>query len=118
MRLFPGEPACGPWRVVPAGCPLVVVEGVGVSRRDLTGWFELRLWVQSDRAEAYQRGVERDGRPDAEDFWAAWEAEEVPFLAADRPWERADAVLAGRPELPYDPATELIVTGSAGAPER
>jgi hypothetical protein len=118
MRLFPGEPACGPWRVVPAGCPLVVVEGVGVSRRDLTGWFELRLWVQSERAEAYQRGVERDGRPDAEDFWAAWEAEEVPFLAADRPWERADAVLAGRPELPYDPATELIVTGSAGAPER
>ena len=94
---------------LPADAPLVVVEGVGVSRRDLAGWFDLRLWVQSDRAEAHRRGIERDGRPDAADFWAAWEAEEVPFLAADRPWERADAVVAGRPELPYDPATELLV---------
>jgi hypothetical protein len=96
---------------VPAGCPLVLVEGVGVSRRGLAGWFDLRLWVQSDRAEAYARGTERDARPEAAAFWAAWEAEEVPFLAADRPWERADAVLAGRCEVPSDPARELIVAG-------
>jgi energy-coupling factor transporter ATP-binding protein EcfA2 len=103
---------------VPAGAPLVLVEGVGVSRRDLTGWFDLRLWVQSDLDEAHARGIERDGRPDAEDFWAAWMTEEVPFLAADRPWERADVIVAGRRELPYEPATELLVAGSAGRAER
>jgi hypothetical protein len=94
---------------VPAGAPLVLVEGVGVSRQELAGWFDLRLWVQSDRVEAYDRGIERDPRDDAGVFWAAWEAEEAPFLAADRPWERADVIVAGRPEVPYDPATELIV---------
>lgn len=35
----------------------------------------------------------------AESFWDEWEAEESPFLAADRPWERADAILCGTPEL-------------------
>jgi hypothetical protein len=97
---------------VPAGAPLMLVEGVGVSRRALAGWFDLRLWVQSDRAEAYARGTGRDPAPEtAAARWAAWEAEEVPFLAADRPWERADAVLAGRAEIPYDPDRELIVAG-------
>jgi hypothetical protein len=36
-------------------------------------------------------------------------AEERPFLAADRPWERAGLVVAGTPGLPHDPATELVV---------
>lgn len=96
---------------VPAGCPLVLVEGVGVSRRALAGWFDLRLWVQSDRAEAYARGTERDAATGPAADCAAWAAEEVPFLAADRPWERADVVLAGRGEIPYDPVRELIVAG-------
>ncbi|HEY6749042.1 MAG TPA: hypothetical protein VI357_25400 [Mycobacteriales bacterium] len=94
---------------VPAGCPLLVVEGVGVSRRDLSGQFDLRLWVQSDRVEAHRRGIERDGGPSHEAFWQEWEAEEKPFLAADRPWERADLIIAGGPELPYDPATAVLV---------
>ena len=80
-----------------------------MSRRELAGWFDLRLWVQSDRIEAYERGIERDGRDGAGAFWAAWAAEEVPFLAGDRPWERAEVIVAGRPEIPYDPATELVV---------
>jgi hypothetical protein len=36
-------------------------------------------------------------------------AEEFPFLAADRPWERADLIVAGTPPLPHDPRTELVV---------
>ena len=44
-----------------------------------------------------------------EAFWHQWEAEERPFLAAERPWERADAVVDGAPDLPHDPPTELVV---------
>lgn len=44
----------------PADCLLLVVEGVGVSRRELSGYFDLRLWVQSDRVEARRRGIERE----------------------------------------------------------
>jgi hypothetical protein len=95
---------------VPAGCALVVVEGVGIGRRDLAGFFDALVWVQADRALARVRGVARDGGGrEQETFWDEWEAEERPFLAANRPWDRADVVVDGAPDLPYDPATELVV---------
>jgi hypothetical protein len=34
--------------VVPAGCPLLVVEGVGVGRRSLARHLDALVWVQSD----------------------------------------------------------------------
>jgi hypothetical protein len=68
---------------VPAGCPLVVVEGVGIGRRDLARFFDALVWVQTNRVLAAARGLARDAdRPDAEAFWLEWEAAERPFLAA------------------------------------
>jgi len=49
--------------------------------------------------------VARDGGDHAaEGFWDEWAGEEVPFLAAQRPWERADAIVLGAPApgLPSD----------------
>ena len=94
--------------VVPAGCPLLVVEGVGIGRHDLAPWFDGLVWVQTDRAAAWSRMLTRDGAAH-EPFMREWEAAERPFLAADRPWERADVVVAGAPEVAYDPAAELVV---------
>jgi hypothetical protein len=95
---------------VPAGCPLVVVEGVGIGRRDLAAFFDALIWVQTDRALGWARGLARDGGdPAQEAFWHEWEAEERPFLTADRPWDRADVVVDGAPELPHDPATEMVI---------
>ena len=34
---------------------------------------------------------------------------ERPFLAAQRPRERADTVVDGAPDLPHDPVMELVV---------
>jgi hypothetical protein len=45
----------------------------------------------------------------AESTFQAWMGEEDSFLADERPWERADLVVAGTPELPHDPRTELLV---------
>jgi hypothetical protein len=60
--------------------------------------------------ETLPRGLARDGGDPAQEvFWHEWEAEERPFLAVERPWERADLVIDGAPELPPDPATELVV---------
>jgi hypothetical protein len=36
-------------------------------------------------------------------------AEEVPFVADQWPWERADVVICGTPEIPLDPRTQLAV---------
>jgi RimJ/RimL family protein N-acetyltransferase len=41
-------------------------------------------------------------------------AEEVPFLADQRPWERADLVVCGTPRTAFDPATELLVAPPPG----
>jgi hypothetical protein len=84
---------------VPAAAPLVIVEGVGASRRELARLIDVAIWVQSDYAEAKIRGVRRDmaerdlDEADAVREWDEWEAEEVPFFLDDRPWERADYVV-------------------------
>ena len=92
---------------VAASAPLVVVEGVGASRRGLTTLLDMAVWVQADHQEATRRGIARDGgTPEAAAFWHEWAAEEERFLAVDRPWERADAIVCGTPDL-LDPAVVL-----------
>ncbi|HWS57746.1 MAG TPA: hypothetical protein VN257_04345 [Actinotalea sp.] len=103
---------------VPAGVPLVVVEGVGAGRRSLGPMLDAVVWVQSDHGEARRRGIARDGGESATAFWDEWEAEELVFLAQDRPWERAAVVLCGTPDVDHDPEREAVVgrplTGAAG----
>ena len=81
---------------------LLIIEGVGASRTELAAWLDAAIWVQSDFAEAERRGLARDiasgVNGDAETtiaFWHTWMAEELPFFERDRPWERADLVVAG-----------------------
>jgi hypothetical protein len=94
---------------VPAGTRTVLLEGVGAGRRELADRLDRVVWVQSDRPLAQARGIERDGGDQAAvAFWQEWEAEEVPFLLAQRPWERADLLVHGTPDVRHDPATELV----------
>lgn len=96
--------------VVPADCPLVILEGVGAGRHEFTGLVDAILWVQTDRPAAIVRGIHRDGwDPEAIAFIADWERAERPFVAAERPWERAALIVAGAPDLPYDPTVEVVV---------
>lgn len=85
---------------LPAGRSLLLVEGVGASRRELASWLDAAVWVQSDAVDGRTRGIARDillGRePDeAERFWDEWMGEEEPFLRRDRPWERVDLAVLG-----------------------
>lgn len=94
---------------------LLVVEGVGAGRRELAGLIDVLVWVQSDFAEAERRGIARDiasgvnGDAQATTaFWHEWMASEIPFLERDRPWERADFVVAGASP---DAATVVVAGG-------
>ena len=106
---------------VPADASTVIVEGVGVSRRALAHLFDVVVWVQSDFGDARRRGVRRDvadlGRDesDAERQWEEWEAEEVPFLLMDRPWERARFVVGTASAVPHDAETEVVVAPPLGS---
>ena len=101
---------------IPAGRDLVVIEGVGAGRRELAAYLDAIVWVQSDFDEAERRGIERDGGDQSViDFWHEWMAAEIPFLADQKPWERATLIIAGTPALAHDRDTELVVSEQGGA---
>ena len=98
---------------VPIDCPLLVIEGVGAGRREAADLIDTVIWVQADEREIGRRSVARaadrpaadlanravDGAPFDEEGWMA---EEIPFNAVQRTWERADIIVCGTPEIPYD----------------
>ncbi|NHN55915.1 hypothetical protein G9U51_09025 [Calidifontibacter sp. DB0510] len=93
----------------------LVIEGVGAARSALAPLANVVLWVQSDEDIAKERGIARDielGRTPAEaaDFWEEWMGFEQPFLALERPWERAALVVNGTPDTRV-PAHSWIARG-------
>jgi uridine kinase len=100
---------------VPADASTVIVEGVGASRREMAHLVDVVVWVQSDFDEARRRGVGRNvvdqgvDRSVALQKWSEWQAEEVPFLLDDRPWERANFIVANAPMLAHDSQTEVVI---------
>lgn len=98
------------------GCPAVFIEGVGAARQELMRWIDAVVWVQSDRTPASEEGATTPVRPGGEGHAReGWRAEEDRFLADQRPWERADLIVAGgAAPLPHDSATELVVSPPLG----
>lgn len=97
---------------VPAGVPLLIVEGVGAARREIAHLIDVAIWVQSDEQETERRNLARVGQAGGmptEQNHRDWMAEEIPFQAGQRSWEHADLIVCGTPQIPFDPATELVV---------
>jgi uridine kinase len=102
--------------VVPPSARLVVVEGVGAGRRELADLVDATVWVQSDEATREAREAARVAAGEVTARLVdEWQREELPFLAAQRVWERADCVVAGTTGaltagvLPRDPADDVLV---------
>lgn len=107
---------------VPGGLDLVIVEGVGASQRGLSGLLDGIVWVQSDFVEAERRGIARDvaagengDAAEVHRFWHEWMAQELPFLAEQRPWERATVIVRGTSAFPQHPAHVMTATPPAPA---
>ena len=87
--------------VLPSGIQLLLFEGVGSSRKELAHLLDGRLWVQADRVTADGRDDDRVAAGEVtRGVVEEWMAEELPFLAARRPREHADLILAGTPRFP------------------
>jgi hypothetical protein len=101
--------------VVPAGASLLIVEGVGAGRRETADLVDVVVWVQSDAAVRERREAARiaAGETDAE-VSESWLREEVPFVAEQRPWERAFVVVSGTPDRPHDPDTDVVAAPPPG----
>jgi hypothetical protein len=97
---------------VAADCTLLIIEGDGAGRREVAPLIDALIWVQSDEREADRRVLDRIGKPNEAPTMSAhreWMAEEIPFNADERTWERADIIVCGTPEMPCDPVTEVVV---------
>jgi hypothetical protein len=106
---------------VPTGRALVIIEGVGAARRESAHLIDAAVWVQSDEREIERRSRARVGKPGNAPTiqdWCDWMAEEVPFLADQRPWEHADLVACGTPQILFEPTTELVVAQPPGRDRR
>jgi hypothetical protein len=102
---------------VPPGCPLLIIEGVGAARPDIARLTDAAIWVQADERETERRNLARIGQPGGSPTaraMRAWMAEEIPFLADQRPWAQAGLVACGTPQIPIDPAAELAVAPPVG----
>ena len=89
---------------------VLIVEGVGCSRRESARWFDASVWVQADEKVIAKRNAARIASGETTSAGVAgWMSEELPFLAADKPWERATKIVAGTPELRYDEVAEVLV---------
>lgn len=106
---------------VPAGTTVLLVDGVGSTRRALAPLLDHAVWVQSDLDAAFEHGMTRDcalwnrTREEAETQWHAFMTEEIPHLATDRPWERANMVIAGNTPEPAPDRRDLLVAAQSRA---
>lgn len=102
---------------VPARCPVLIIEGVGAGRSEVSHLVDALVWVQADQQEAERRSLARVGQPGGPRTvrdYREWMAEEEPFVAGGRPWDRADLLVAGTSRIPFDRAAELVIAPPLG----
>jgi hypothetical protein len=105
---------------VPAGCPLLIIEGVGAGRREVAHLIDTLIWVQADEAQTRRRSAARAADRPAADLAnqpvggapfdeSGWLTEEIPFNTAQRTWERAGIIVCGTPQIPCHPSTQVVI---------
>jgi hypothetical protein len=88
---------------VPHDAALVVIEGVGAGRREVAHLTDAIVWVQADLDAIEQRNAARLAAGEIDPINSvAWMAEEIPFIAEQRTWERATIIVAGASDLMHD----------------
>lgn len=85
----------GPALEVPPA-PVVLLEGVGVGRRELRPRLAHLLWLEVSRDTARERGERRDG-PGLAGFWTGWMRAQDAHFAADPSRPFADLLVLQRP---------------------
>jgi uridine kinase len=93
---WPGD-RLAEWHDVPAG-GIVLVEGNYSTRAELSGCYDITVWIEAPRALRLERGVRRGGDNTRERWLTEWMPEEDRYVAAERPAERVDLRFDGSGE--------------------
>jgi uridine kinase len=95
------------WHGVRVG-GVVVVEGIGVVRLELSALFDFRVWVECPRALRLARGVARDGEKARARWDKCWLPAEEEYFASHRPHAVADLRVDGAGRAGLDPARHFV----------
>lgn len=96
--------------------PVVLVEGVGATRRALRPWLACSLWMDLSERESWERGLRRDG-PELAAFWAEWRCAERRHFAADPSRPHAGLLVAERPGGYVVRAPEAVSDAATNPPD-
>ena len=103
LRREPGAPTT----VAPAD--VVIIEGVGATRKAWRDRLRLRIWVDTDSDLRLRRGLERDGER-ARGLLARLAHRRRPTTSRQNsPQQHADLIVAGDPAEPHDAEREFVV---------
>lgn len=74
--------------------PVMILEGVAVSRREFRPYLAYAIWVDAPKEVCIARGVDRDGEA-MRDQWERWWRDEEAYIRDHRPVDFADVVISG-----------------------
>ncbi len=95
------------WRDVP-NRGVVLVEGVYSTRHELSGYYDLKIWIEASRETRLARGLARDGAG-AHDRWVdEWMPSEDRYVANQVPDRTADVVVIGDALPSVDPNRQFV----------
>lgn len=86
--------------------PIMIVEGVGSSRKELRDYMSIKIFVDTPRSICIERGLARDrgmgGKSEEEivALWEQWLKWDDEYFAKDNPQSIADTIVDGT--KPYD----------------
>lgn len=84
----------GSWNIVSVG-GIAIIEGVYSTRKELTDFYDYRIFVDCPRNARLARGIKRDGEA-ARDIWEKnWMTAEDKYMNEHKPYERADLIVDG-----------------------
>ncbi|MGN6472981.1 MAG: uridine kinase family protein [Mycobacteriales bacterium] len=93
---------------VVAPAEVVVIEGVGATRRAWRDRLAKSIWIETASDLRLRRGLDRDGE-ELTDFWRDWRIAEDRYVEAEQPQRHTDLIVDGNPSQAHDPEKEFVV---------
>lgn len=74
---------------------IVLIEGVYSTIKELSKYYDYKIWIDTSKETRLQRGVERDGEKAREIWENEWMPSEEAYIIAETPFETSDLVISG-----------------------
>ncbi len=82
------------WKQVNVG-KIVIIEGIFSLKKELSEFYDFKIWIDCPRELRFQRGIERDGEAMKEKWLNDWMPSEDMYVDNENPDKFADLVLLG-----------------------